>query len=145
VATFTFFDEFKRRLGDGDIDLTTSTGHVFKLFLTNTAPNVDTHDDKGDLTEISATGGYAAKTITHTWAETSAGTGIWRFSGGADQVWTASGGTFDTFRYVVLYDDTHANDALVGYWDNGSTVSLTDTNPFTLNLDSNFEIFTLDG
>ena len=60
-------------------------------------------------------------------------------------MWTATGGTFDTFRYVVLYDDTHANDALVGYWDNGSTVSLTDTNTFTLNLDANFEIFTLDG
>jgi hypothetical protein len=145
VAAFVFFDEFKKRLGDGDIDLTTSTGHTFKLFLTNTAPNVDTHDDKTDLTELSATGGYTTKTLTHSWAETSAGTGIWRFANNADVVWTASGGTFDTFRYVALYDDTHASDALVGYWDNGSTVSLTDTNTFTLNLDANFEIFTLDG
>ena len=73
MATLTFFDAFKQRLGDGEIDLTTSTGHVFKLYLTNSAPNVDTHDDKADHTEISATGGYAAKTITHAWAETSAG------------------------------------------------------------------------
>ena len=145
MATFTFFDEFKKRLGDGDIDLTTSTGHTFKLYLTATTPNVDTHDDKADHTEISGTGGYAAKTVTHSWAETSAGSGIYRFAGSQDEVWTASGGAFDAFRYVVLYDDTHASDALVGYWDNGSTVNLTDTNTFTLNLDANFEIFTLDG
>jgi hypothetical protein len=145
VVAFVFFDEFKKRLGDGDIDLTTSTGHTFKFYLTNTAPNVDTHDDKADHTPISATGGYVEKTLTHAWAETSAGTGIYRFANNADIVWTASGGTFDTFRYAVLYDDTHASDALVGYFDNGSTVSLTDTNTFTINLDANFEIFTLDG
>lgn len=145
MATFTFFDEFKKRLGDGDIDLTTTTGHTFKLLLSATAPNVDTFDDKADVTPISGTGGYTEKTLTHSWAETSAGSGIYRFANDADVVWTASGGTFDNFRYVYLYDDTHASDALVGYWDNGSTVSLTDTNTFTLNLDANFTIFTLDG
>jgi hypothetical protein len=64
---------------------------------------------------------------------------------GADPSWTASGGTIDTFRYVALYDDTHANDALVGYFDNGSTVSLTTGNTFLVDLDANFELFTLDG
>jgi hypothetical protein len=144
LATFTFFDEAKLRIGAGTIVLTTGS-HVFKAYLSNAAPNVDTHDDKADLAEIGATGGYASKTITHAWAETSAGTGIYRFAGSQDEVWTASGAAFDTFRYVILYDDTHASDALVGYWDNGSAVNLTDTNTFTLNLDANFEIFTLDG
>jgi hypothetical protein len=144
VATFTFFDAFKQRLGDGEIDLTTSTGHVFKLLLTNTTPNVDTHDDKVDLTPITG-GGYAEITITHAWAETSAGSGVWRFAAGADPAWTASGGDFTTARYVVLYDDTHASGALVGYWDNAAGFTLTDGNTFTLNLDANFEIFTLDG
>ena len=145
MAAFTFIDAFKQRLGDGEIDLTTTTGHVFKLVLSATTPNVDTMDDLVDVTIIGATGGYAAITVTHAWAETSAGTGIWRFAAGADPVWTASGGNFDAFRYVYLYDDTHAADALVGYWDYGGTVNLTDTNTFTLNLDANFEIFTLDG
>jgi len=144
MATFTFFDEFKLRLGKSDIDLDAGTD-VYKLVLSATAPNVDTFDDLADVTVISATGGYAAITITHSWAETSAGTGIYRFAADADPVWTASGGNFDAFRYVYLYNDTHASDALVGYWDNGSTVNLTDGNTFTLNLDSNFAIFTLDG
>jgi hypothetical protein len=144
VATFTFFDAFKQRLGDGEIDLTTTTGDVFKLALTNAAPNVDTHDDLADLAQITG-GGYAVVTITHAWAETSAGSGIWRFAAGADPAWTATGSDFTEARYVVLYDDTHASDALVGYWDNGAGFTLTDGNTFTLNLDANYEIFTLDG
>ena len=60
--------------------------------------------------------------------------------------WTASGSDYTTARYVVLYDDTHASKALVGYFDYGAaTFTLTDGNTFTLNLDANFEIFTLDG
>jgi hypothetical protein len=145
MAAFVFFDAFKQRLGDGEIDLTTTTGHAFLFRLTNAAPNVDTHDDATDLAAISG-GGYADVGITHTWAETGAGTGIWRFAASADVTWTAVGTDFTTARYVVLYDGTHANDALVGYFDYGAaTFTLTAGNTFTLNLDANFEIFTLDG
>lgn len=144
MAAFVFFDAFKQRLGDGEIDLTTSTGHQFTFRLTNTAPNVDTHDDAADLPAITG-GSYADANITHSWSETGAGTGIWRFAANADVVWTASGGDFGTARYVVLYDNTHANDALAGYFDYGTTFVVTDGNTFTLNLDANFEIFTLDG
>jgi hypothetical protein len=145
MAAFVFFDAFKQRLGDGEIDLTTSTGHAFKLRLTNTTPNVDTHDDAVDLPAITG-GAYADAAITHAWAETSAGSGVWRFAANADPTWTASGTDFTTARYVALYDDTHANDALVGYWDYGvGGFTLTAGNTFTLNLDANFEIFTLDG
>lgn len=144
MAQFVFFDEFKRRQGDADIDLTTGTGHAFKFRLTNTAPNVDTHDDAADLPAITG-GSYADVAITHTWAETSAGSGVWRFAASADVTFTASGGDFGTARYVVLYDDTHASDALVGYFDYGAGFVVTDGNTFTLNLDANYEIFTLDG
>ncbi len=145
MAAFVFFDAFKQRLGDGEIDLTTSTGHVFKLMLTNTTPNVDTHDDKADLTAVTG-GSYADVTITHSWAETSAGSGIWRFAANADPSWTAVSTDYSAARYVALYDDTHANKALVGYWDYGASgFTLTAGNTFTLNLDANFEIFTLDG
>ncbi len=144
MATFTLFDEFKKRLGDGDIDLTTSTGHAFKFMLTNTAPNVADHDDKADLTAVTG-GSYADVAITHSWSETGAGTGVWRFAANADPTWTPSGTAFSTFRYVVVYDDTHASDALVGYWDNGSGIDLGAGATFTLDLDANYTVFTLDG
>ena len=60
--------------------------------------------------------------------------------------WTADTTDFTAARYVALYDDTHASDALVGYFDYGvGGFTLTAGNTFTLNLDANYEIFTLDG
>lgn len=145
MAAFVFFDEFKLRLGDALIDLTTAGGHTYKFRLTNVAPNVDTHTDAATFTAITG-GTYADATITHTWGETSAGTGIYRFAAGADVTWTATGSDFTAARYVVLYDDTHVSDAVIGYFDYGASgFTLTDGNTFTLNLDANFEIFTLDG
>ena len=42
---------------------------------------------------------------------------------GTDVTWTATTGGFGPFRYAVLYNDTHASDALIGWWDYGSSVS----------------------
>jgi hypothetical protein len=146
MATFIFFDEFKKYLADGTIDLDNDT---FKLYLSNNAPTVATHTVKADIAGITVENGYNEITITTpSWAETAGGSGVWRFAGDADEVWTASGGAFGPFRYVILYDDTPAatpTDPLVGYWDYGSSISITDTNTFTLDLDANYEIFTLDG
>lgn len=135
MATFIFFDEFKKYLGDGTIDLDT---HTFKAMLTNSAPTAGTNTVKADITEISAGNGYTAGGATLgsvTWAETGSGTGIWQFTA-ADTVWTASGGSIGPFRYVVLYDDTPTSpaDPLVGMLDYGSAVTITDGNTFTVDV-----------
>lgn len=129
MGTFTFFDEFKRYLGDGTIDLDT---HTFKVMLSNTAPVPGTNTIKSDITEIAAANGYSAAggTLTAvTWLETGAGTGIWRFTS-ADFTWTASGGSFGALRYFVVYDDTPSSPLkpLVGYTDYGSSITITDGN-----------------
>lgn len=140
MATFTFFDEWIRYEGT----VANVESDTFKLLLTNTAVNAQTHTAKADLTPISGAGGYAEKTLTVTWAETGAGTGVWRFSIGADQTWTAAGAAFDAFQYIVMYDDTTAApaDALVGYWDYGSALVLNDGDSLTLNVDANFAAYT---
>lgn len=135
MATFTFFDEFKKYLGDGTIDLDT---HAFKAELTNTAPTTGTNTVKADITEISAGNGYTAGGATLasvTWAETGSGTGVWQFTC-ADITWTASGGSIGPFRYVVFYDDTPSSpaDPLVGLLDYGSAVTVTDGNTFTVDV-----------
>ena len=55
----------------------------------------------------------------------------------ADVTFTASGGAIADFRYAVLYNDTPTSpaDALIGYWDYGSTVSLASGETFTWDAD----------
>jgi hypothetical protein len=141
MATLVLFDDFGLREGKGEIDLSTDT---FKAMLTNTAVAQATNTVKTDLTDLTTANGYTAggQTLTCTWAETSAGSGVWRFAASADITWTASGGSIGPYQYMVIYDDTHASDALVGYVDHGSAATLTDTNTHTWDLDANFELFT---
>lgn len=138
MATFTLFDEFKKYLGDGTIDLDT---HVFKIVLSNVAPTTGTNTVLADITQIASGNGYTTggNTLgTVTWAETGGGTGIWQWTS-ADSVWTASGGSIATFRYVVVYDDTPTSpaDPLVGMLDYGSGVTITTGNTFTVDVGAN--------
>ena len=52
----------------------------------------------------------------------------------ADEVFTASGGSMATFRYVVIYNDSQTSpaDALVAWYDYGSGLTLADTETFTI-------------
>jgi hypothetical protein len=143
MATFVKTHEFMKYLATKVIDCTTTTGDSFKMFLTNSTPTAAGTTVKADLTPISSAGGYTEKTLTHTFAETAGGSGVWRFSIGADQTWTASGAAFDTFRYVVIYDDTPnatPTDPIVGYWDAG-TQNIADGSSFTVNVDADFAVF----
>lgn len=119
MATFVMFDEAMNNIGKGLIDLDSNT---FKAMLTNVAPTQDADDEKADITEISAGNGYTAGgfTLTATWSETGAGTGVWRFDTD-NPAWTASGGDIAAHRYLVVYDDTSTGDKLLGYVDQGSS------------------------
>ncbi len=138
MATFTFFDEAIRYIGDGTIDL---DGDTFKYRLTNVAPTADTDTAASTFTAITG-GSYADGTCNKAWSETGAGTGVWRFADDHNPSWTASGTDFTTFRYVVLFDDTTTSpvDAVIGYWDVGSQ-TITAGSTFTLNMGSPYAIF----
>jgi hypothetical protein len=132
MATLTLFDEFMRHLGEAKINLSTD---AFRAILTNVAPDKAANTIKTDITEIAAGNGYVATGVALagvSWAETGAGTGIWRFTA-TDISWTAAGGSIATHRYLVIYDDTPAAplDPLVGYVDRGSTDIIADGNTRT--------------
>lgn len=123
----------------------TAAGHVMKIFLTNEAPLV-TDTLKADMVEIAAGNGYTAggEDTQNTLAEA---TGTATVTG-TKVVWTAAGGTIGPFRYVVLYNDTATAplDALVSWWDRGSSLTLQDGETFTVkfnNGDPTGDIFTL--
>lgn len=136
MATFTFFHEFKNNLGNGAIDL---DSHTFKAVLSNTAPVVGTDDELADVTQIANGNGYTTGGVTLTsvtWSETGAGLGVWRFNA-ADFTWTASGGSIGPFQYIEIYDDTSTGDKLVGYYDYGAPITITDGNAFTVDIGTN--------
>lgn len=142
MATFTFFHEWKRLIAE-TVNLASDTS---KMYLSNDAPVVATDDDLTDVVAITEQNGYTVFTLTSSWVETGAGTGVWSYRNNADKTWTASGGSFGPFQYVVIYDDTPTTpvaDPLIGYWDVGSATTITTGNSFLVDLDANFAIFDL--
>jgi hypothetical protein len=60
-------------------------------------------------------------------------------------VFTAAGGSIAQFRYAVLYNDTPTSpaDPLIGWYDYGAEINVTNGNSFTVALDQTAGVFTL--
>lgn len=140
MAVYVKYQDFADQLVRGVHDF---DAHTFKVALTNTAPNVATHTSLSNITEISAGNGYTAGG-TATTITPSEASGTAKITG-TDVVFTAAGGTIGPFRYAVLYNDTATSpaDALIAYWDYGSSVTLADTETFTVDFDATNGIFQL--
>jgi hypothetical protein len=136
MATANFFEDFVEVLGLGDHHLDTDT---LKVYASNAAPSASGDAVKADLAEISAEHDYPSggSDSQNGWSETG-GTGTLTAT---DVVWTAAGGSFGALRYIPLYNDTHASDALVMWWDYGSSVTVNDGETFTV--DFGASVFTI--
>lgn len=140
MAAYTKFNQFVEDLPKKVHNLNSDT---IKVLLTNTAP-VATNAVKADITEIAAGNGYPAggvQAVFSSGAQTS-GTYKWVLS---DPVFTASGGSFGPFRYAVMYNDTPTSpaDPLIAWWDYGVSITITNGNSFTVDLDQSAGVFTL--
>lgn len=129
MSAFNKFNVFSEHLVRGVHQFGT---HVFRIYLSNTAPNAATHQVKADLAEIAGGNGYTAGGADVA-ATVSRSGGTTTVSGNA-VTWTASGGSIGPFRYIVLYNDTPTNpaDPLIAWWDYGSSITLADGESFTV-------------
>ena len=115
--------------------------HVFKVALTNTAP-VATNTVLADITQVAASGGYAAGGYALdgvTLSETG-GTAKVVIT---DEVITATGGSIGPFRYAVVYNDSTSGKPLVGFVDRGDSITLLDGEAVTIDFDPSAGVFTL--
>jgi len=131
AGKFKIYNSAKEYIGDNTIDL---DSHTFKiaLFLSTSNANTLTNSTLASLTNQVAngngytTGGATLSSVT------------WTRSGGtvtfnANNVeWIASGGAI-TARFVVIYDDTAANDELLA-------VCLLDTTPTDVTAADGFKL-----
>lgn len=145
MAAYNKFQDFVEQLLLAKHDFS-AAGHVFKVYLSNTAPSASADAVKADLAEITAGNGYTAggEDSQNTLAEASGTATVT----GTKIVWTASGGTIGPFQYMVLYNDTQTSpaDPLVSWWDHGSAVTLQIGETFSWkpnNSDTTGTIFTL--
>ena len=126
MAAFNKFQDFVEQLGKG-IHQLHAAGHEYKVFLSNELP-VAADTVKADITPIAEENGDAAADIQNDYTE-AGGTGTMT---GVDVEWTATPGGFGPFRYVILYDEDAGAplDAVVGWWDYGSSISIADGEKF---------------
>lgn len=143
MATYNKFQDFSEQLVRGVHDW---DAHTFKIALTNTAPTAtQTTWNVTDHPAPAAANGYTAGGTATTIAvsETSGTTTVT----GTQVVFTATAGGIGPFRYAVLYNDTATSpaDAAVAYWDYASSVTLADTETFTVKFNNTTPgtIFTL--
>jgi len=130
MASFNKFNSFVSDLAQKVHNLNSD---ALKIMLSNTTP-VAANTIKSNITEIAAVNGYAA------------GGGVAAFVSGNDTAglyrlilspvaWVASGGAIGPFEFAVLYNASTANGNLIGWWDYGTAITLTNGNTFTVSLD----------
>lgn len=134
MASFNKFNVFVADLASAKHQLQTGTTHVFKVHLTNAAPAA-TNTVYGTPADLSTANGYTAGGASVGTITGSQSSGTFKFIGGTDPSWTASGGSIGPFQYAVLYNSTTSGQPLIGWWDYGIALTLTNGNTFTVDLD----------
>lgn len=130
MASFNKFNVFVADLASKVHNL---GADALKIMLTDTAP-VATNSIKSNITEIAAGNGYSAGGSATTITSSAQSGGTYKLVG-SNVTFTASGGSIAQFRYAVLYNSTPANGNLIGWWDYGSEVNVTNGNSFQVQLD----------
>lgn len=114
---------------------------TIRCLLTSAAPSA-AHTVKADLTEIATGNGYTSGGPQAAQSGSAQSSGLYKLTLSDTSV-VASGGSISTFRYVVLYNDTASNDELIGWYDYGTGLTITNGNTFVIDFDGSSGVLTL--
>jgi hypothetical protein len=131
TATPLVFNEFVNDLGTKVQNLNSDT---IKCALTNTAPvATQTTWNVTDHPAPAAASGYSAGGATCTGVSYSESSGVGTLNIAGSIVFAASGGSIGPFRYLVFYNSTAADAALV-WLDWGTSLTIEDTKNLTITI-----------
>lgn len=121
----TLFDEFKLALANKEHDLDTDSFKIAILDSTNTPTAADATPNLAAYTEIGTSGSYVAggELLTNLALTLAAGTVSFTADGPA--YWSNDGLNDNDARYGLIYNDTHASDAAVGFIDFAANVDMS--------------------
>lgn len=111
------YNDFKEQLMLGAIDLVDDTIKV--ILVAGHSPDIDVHDQYSDVSGDEESGtGYSAggETLASKAVTQDNDNDLAKFDA-ADVTWT--GLDVGTPSHAIMYDDTHASDALIAYWELG--------------------------
>jgi hypothetical protein len=132
MAAFTKYHTFVDEMSKAGHNLQTA---VYKVALTNTAPTplTDTVWNTTVYPAPAAANNYTTGGYTPTVSSATTTAYVFKLVL-ADVVVTASAGGIGPFRYAVMYNSSATN-KVVGYYDYGSSITLNDTETFTVDFD----------
>lgn len=140
MATFNKVNCFVEDLAEKVHNLGSDT---LKIALSNTAPtSASTVWSVVNFPAPSSASGYTAGGNTLTITSSAQTSGTYKLVV-SDSVFTASGGQIGPFRYVILYNDTSTNKSIIGYYDYTSSITLNDTETFTVDFDQTNGVLTI--
>jgi len=135
MATYTKFQCFVEDLAEKKHNLASDT---LKVAFSN-ASNAPSASDDVKLADITTVSVANLDSVTLTVSSSSQTSGTYKLVV-ADKTMTANG-SVGPFRYVIIYNDTAANDELIAWYDYGSEVTLASGDTFKL--DFGTELFSL--
>jgi len=142
TAAFQKFNCFVEDLAEKKHNLGSD---VLKVMLTVTAPTAASTVYTGGLstTELANGAGYTTGGATAAIGTSAQTAGTYKLVL-SDASWTASA-AMGPFRYAVLYNSTNTTDSkpLIGWWDNGTNVTLANTEVFTVDFDATAGVLTI--
>ena len=135
MATYTKFQCFVEDLAEKKHNLASDT---LKVAFSNAAndPSASADVKLADITTVSVAN---LDSVTLTVSSSSQTSGTYKLVV-ADKTMTANG-SVGPFQYVIIYNDTAANDELICYFDFGSEITLASGDTFKL--DFGTELFSL--
>jgi len=112
---------------------------TWRVILSNTAPDL-TDTNQASASELTTSGGYVANGNTCSITSSAQTGGTYKLVLASPAAWTGSGAGF-TARYAILWNQTA--DALIGWWDYGSSQLVAVGETFTVTLDGTNGVFTV--